>query len=214
MKATDELKAFVADLIQESEAIVLAPGGHRKFVTVNFLEFVRLHAGYRLLIAKLGPIGKVWTDGMPSSSDNTASSYGWLHGNLYALRDALDKGRLSTVHELVTAEILTDLLEQAEALLAANYHRPAAIILRTILEERLRKLCEANGCRPKTTRPTIEHYKQALYVAKIIDKIVQKKIDWMAGVGNTAAHNLPEYRDQDVSTLYTQTLDFLARFSA
>ena len=110
--------------------------------------------------------------------------------------------------------MLSDLLEQAEVLLAAKYHRAAAIVLRTILEERLRKLCEANGCFPGAAKPTIELYKQALYAATVIDKIVQKKVDWMAGVGNGAAHNLPEYRDEDVPILYKDTLDFLSRFSA
>ena len=43
--------------------------------------------------------------------------------------------------------------------------------------------------------------------------IVVKDIDWMAGVGNAAAHNLPEYNDADVPQLYQRITAFLTRFS-
>lgn len=215
MKPTDHLKAFVSELLLEAAKVRQSVRQHEfSEDTVNAQMFSKLHAEYRLLAKKLGSYGEIWTTGIPDNHVNTVSALELLHGNLMALKNALDMGRLSTIQELVTAEILTDLLEQAEVLLAAKYHRAAAIILRTILEERLRKLCEAEGCFPTASKPTIEHYKQALYSATVIDKIVQKKIDWMAGVGNSAAHNLPEYREEDVPTLYKDTLDFLARFAA
>ena len=120
----------------------------------------------------------------------------------------------ATVEELVSAEVLGDLLEHAEELLKAKFNLAAAIILRAVLEERLRKLCETNKCMPTTQRPTIEHFKQALYSAHVIDKIGMKDIDWMAGVGNSAAHHLPEYKDENVPPLHERTTAFLTRFSA
>ena len=47
----------------------------------------------------------------------------------------------------------------------------------------------------------------------MIDKLVVKDIDWMAGVGNAAAHHLTEYKDEDVPQLYQRTVAFLSRFS-
>jgi hypothetical protein len=88
------------------------------------------------------------------------------------------------------------------------------VILRAVLEERLRKLCDSNRCTPRTSRPTIESFKQSLYAAKVIDNIVAKDIDWMAGVGNAAAHRKPAYNDGDVPQFYQRVTAFLARFSA
>lgn len=48
----------------------------------------------------------------------------------------------------------------------------------------------------------------------MIDTLVMKDVDWMAGVGNAAAHHLPEYKDEDVPQLYQRTVAFLTRFSA
>jgi hypothetical protein len=67
---------------------------------------------------------------------------------------------------------------------------------------------------PAAQRPTIENFKQSLYAAHVIDKIVVKDVDWMAGVGNAAAHHLPEYKDEDVPQLYQRVSAFLTRFSA
>ncbi|MCF7786620.1 MAG: hypothetical protein K9N47_10900 [Prosthecobacter sp.] len=75
------------------------------------------------------------------------------------------------------------------------------------------QLRTSNSCAPTTPRPTIENFKQSLYSAQIIDKIGIKDIDWMAGVGNAAAHNLPEYEDDDVPQLFQRVTAFLVRFS-
>lgn len=132
---------------------------------------------------------------------------------LDAIGNALAKGRLSTIEELVSSEVLGDLLEHAEELLKSKFNLAAAVILRAVLEERLRKLCETHGCNPAVQRPTIESFKQSLFSAKVIDKIVVKDIDWMAGVGNSAAHHLPEYKDEDVTQFYQRLTAFLTRFS-
>src|SRR5438552_8450614 len=108
----------------------------------------------------------------------------------------------------VGAEVLGDLLEHAEELLRSKFYLAAAIVMRAILEERLRKLCGCNACQPTVNRPTIEHFKQSLYAANVIDKIVAKDIDWMASIGNAAAHQLLEYKDADVPHLYTRLTAF------
>jgi hypothetical protein len=110
--------------------------------------------------------------------------------------------------------VLGDLLEHAEELLKSKFNLAAAVTLRAVLEERLRKLCSSSGCTPTGQRPTIENFKQSLlYAASVIDKIVMKDIDWMASVGNAAAHHLPEYNDADVPQLYDRVTAFLSRFS-
>ncbi|WP_395753453.1 hypothetical protein [Prosthecobacter sp.] len=213
MKASQDLIAFVADLQNDARiAAQTAEYSHG----VGFLDnskFAGLMAGCRLLITKLGPFGKVWDEMLQPPEGRLLSDLEKIKGVLDTISDALQKGRLSTFEELVGAEVLGDLLEHAEVLIAAKYNLAAAIILRAVLEERLRKLCASNNCTPTNSRPTIESFKQSLYSAQIIDKISVKDVDWMAGVGNAAAHNLPEYKDEDVPQLFQRVTAFLVRFS-
>ncbi len=213
-QAFKKLLAFVSELQLLADKVLMQHRGNPNCIQAQ--PFAHLHTSVRLLIDRLGGYGlgkEVLTQGMPKVTNETNESVHRIKGLLDSVSNALQHGRLATVEELITADILTDLLEQAGALLAAEYFLPAAVILRAILEERLRKLCVTHNCPPSVPKSTIEHFKQALYAAKVIDKITQKKIDWMAGVGNAAAHNLPEFRDQDVPVLFKDTLDLLARFS-
>jgi hypothetical protein len=213
-KAVEELKDFVRDLQALADEVLRKHKGNP--TCIQSQPYAQLHTSMRLLIARLGARGlpkEVLDAGMPPVDKEYADSVDKMRGLLSSIGDALEHGRLSTIEELVTGDVLTDFLEQAEALLAAKFNLPAAVLLRAIIEERLRKLCAKYGCPPIVAKPTIEHFKQALYAASVIDKITQKKIDWMAGVGNAAAHALPEYRDADVPILYKDTVDFLARFA-
>lgn len=215
MKASKELVEFVEELKEEAVAIrgtVFNDPRGKPFVDAGKLK--GLMAGCRLLIAKLGPFGEVWDEMLKPPVDNRRVFFEEISGVLGAISTALAKGRLSTIEELVSAEVLGDLLEHGEQLLNSKFYLAAAIVLRAVLEERLRKLCEAHGCNPTVQRPTIESFKQSLFSAKVIDKIVVKDIDWMAGVGNSAAHRLPEYKDEDVPQFYQRLTAFLTRFSA
>ncbi len=214
MKASKELIDFVEDLRRQASSVERTsrklPSG---FVLVNGKEFIRLAAGCRLLIKKLGHFGAVWNDMLKQPQDNSLTELHEISGVLDAIADSLSKNRLSTVEELVSAEVLGDLLEHAEELLHSQFNLAAAVVLRAVLEERLRKLCDSNGCLPSTSRPTIEHFKTALYSAQIIDKIVMKDIEWMASIGNAAAHNSADFSPSEAATLFQRVSAFLSRFS-
>jgi hypothetical protein len=210
MKASKELIEFVKDLQTEAAKCAKTMYQTKWGKYVDSGERSGVAAGCRLLVKKLGPFGAVY-DEMLKCHDNSFSHFQGLSAVLDSIADALAKGRLSTVDELASAEVLGDLLEHAEELLKAKFNLAAAIILRAVLEERLRKLCQSNGCVPPASRPTMEHFKQALYSANVIDKIVVKDIDWMAGVGNAAAHNLSEFKPDDVPQLYDRVTAFLTR---
>ena len=214
MKASKDLIEFVEDLRKEAEGVrqTKQSGDFADFVDRG--KLTRLVAGCRLLVTKLGPFGQVWDKMLQPPPDNRTNHFENISAVLDSIADALAKGRLATVEEMVSAEVLGDLLEHAEELLKANYDLAAAIILRAVLEERLRKLCESNKCMPTAARPTIKHFKQSLYSVQVIDKLVMKDVDWMGGVGNAAAHNLPEYKSVDVPQLYQRLTAFLTRFSA
>jgi hypothetical protein len=216
MKASQDLIDFVEDLRKEAAGVnaTTQRGDYNGGAWVDAGRLNGLMAGCRLLVAKLGPFGRVW-DGMlqPPPSVNK-EEFDKVSAVLDSIANALAKGRLSTVEEVVSAEVLGDLLEHAEELLKSKFNLAAAIILRAVLEERLRKLCSSNSCTPTAQRPTIESFKQSLYATQVIDKLVVKDVDWMVGVGNAAAHHLPEYKDEDVPQLYQRVTAFLTRFAA
>jgi hypothetical protein len=214
MKASKELIEFVEDLRSEAGDVRDTTfQDYRGQKHVDAAKLKRLLASCRLLVAKLGPFGRVWDQMLQPPANNRAVHFEEISGVLDAIGNALAKGRLSTIEELVSTEVLGDLLEHAEELLKSKFNLAAGVILRAVLEERLRKLCEMHGCSPAAQRPTIETFKQSLFAAKIIDKIVVKDIDWMAGVGNSAAHHLAEYKDDDVPQFYQRLTAFLTRFS-
>jgi hypothetical protein len=213
MKAHQELTEYVDELRKECPEIRKTIFFGRGEDYVEPAAFSKLVAGCRLLVAKLGPHGKVWDAMLADCGDNRHVLFERVSGVLDAIANALAKGRLATVAELVSAEVLGDFLEHAEVLLRANFNLAAAVVLRAVLEERLRALCTSNNCSPTAPRPTIENFKQALYAKEVIDKIATKDIEWMASVGNAAAHRLQEYKDEDVPPFYQRLTAFLLRFS-
>jgi hypothetical protein len=214
MKASKELIEFVEYLRGQAH---MCAGSAFSSQGLHFVQpgpLAKLLAGCRLLVKKLGPFGAVYDEMLKCpDDDHSFSSFQEVSAVLDSIAEALAQGQLSTVDELASAEVLGDLLEHAEELLNAKYNLAAAIILRAVLEERLRKLCESHGCVPAAPRPTMENFKQALQSAGVIDKIVVKDIDWMAGVGNAAAHNLSEFKPDDVPQLYDRVTAFMSRFS-
>ena len=66
-------------------------------------------------------------------------------GVLTALREAYASDYLTTVSELIHADLFSDFIEMAEYLLSEGYKDPAAVIVGSTLEEHLRQLCAKNG---------------------------------------------------------------------
>jgi hypothetical protein len=110
---------------------------------------------------------------------------------------------LQIITQLVKAETLADLLDQAEHLYESGYHLAAGVIGRAVLEEHLRTTCFNLNCSPTKKRPTINDFNQALYGIQYHSKIKMKQADTLAAIGNDAAHNNPEMDSSDVKTLLT-----------
>jgi hypothetical protein len=110
---------------------------------------------------------------------------------------------LQTITQLVKAETLADLLDQAEHLYESGYHLAAGVIGRAVLEEHLRTTCFNLNCSPTKKRPTINDFNQALDGIQYYSKIKMKQVDTLEAIGNDAAHNNPEMDSSDVKTLLT-----------
>jgi hypothetical protein len=120
---------------------------------------------------------------------------------LEAIKHELENDHLITFTQLIRAETLADLLDQAQHLFDNGYHLAAGVIGRCILEEQLRTICDTLGCRPSKQHLTINDFNQALYGIKHYSKTKMKQIDALTSIGNDAAHNKPDLDSADVRKL-------------
>lgn len=133
-------------------------------------------------------------------------------GVLRAAMDDYQHGHLFNVRQLVLAEVLDDFIEHATNLLEAGYYRSAAVVAGCVLEDGLRKLCAVNsidvGEKPKMDRMNAELAKKGVFNA-----LVQKKVTWMAGLRNQAAHGLDEHlTEADVKELVVAVRRFVEEY--
>jgi hypothetical protein len=138
-------------------------------------------------------------------------------GILKALRADYEADYLSSVEELIHADIFSDFLEMASYLLKEGYKDPAAVMIGGVLEEHIRKLCNKHNIlttssgRPKKT----DTLKDELASAGIISKLDQKNVTAWLDLRNKSAHGkYSEYTQQQVELLHQSVQDFLSRVPA
>lgn len=142
---------------------------------------------------------------------------------LLSARQDLCDGRLSTLRELVHADLFSDFLEMAEYLMDEDhgYKDAAAVLAGGVLEEHLRQLCQrqtisievqtANGTKPKKA----DTMNADLAAATVYNKNQQKIVTGWLGIRNSAAHaKYGEYTTEQVVSLIGGVRDFIARFPA
>jgi len=121
-----------------------------------------------------------------------------LRAVFLAAQEDFEGGYLSSVRNLVQAEVFSTELEQANELLAAGYRMPAAVICGVVLETNLRSLCEARGLDVgKLDKMNADLAKAGQY-----NSLVQKRITALAAIRNSAAHGkLADFDDKDVRSM-------------
>lgn len=138
-------------------------------------------------------------------------------GILRGLREDLASGRLSTLSEVVRADVFSDFLEMAEYLLAEGYKDASAVLGGGVLEEHVRLLCDAHGiptsanAKPKKA----DTMNAELAGAQVYNKNQQKIITGWLGIRNDAAHGkYGEYTAEQVEQYLAGVRDFINRFPA
>ena len=107
-------------------------------------------------------------------------------------------GLLEDIKALITAEVFIDFIEQAEYLLDEGYKLPAAVLMRGVLEDSLRTLCNKEAKISLPDKPKLDWMNAELVKAGIYNKNVQKQVTAWAGIGNSAAHmKIKEFSDTD-----------------
>ena len=139
-----------------------------------------------------------------------------LHSNYYehftqmlgvanAIKHDVSKGLLVNFRSLAQAEVFADFLEMGEHLLNEGYKDAAAVIIGSVLEDSLRKLCERASLPVvgSSGKPlTIDPLNTQLAKADVYSILVQKQITTWAHVRNKAAHGeYDEYNTDQVKMM-------------
>lgn len=151
------------------------------------------------------------------SIDSNSTKMGFLAG----VRKNLSENRIY-FREIAAAEIFSDFLEMAEHLLEENYKDPAAVLVGSVLEEHLRKLCVKNSLPLEFTNPKgdlkpkkADTLNSDLMTAGIYTKLDQKSVIAWLDLRNKAAHgHYSEYTKEQVALFLQSVRDFLTRFPA
>lgn len=103
---------------------------------------------------------------------------------------------------LVSAEVFSDFLVQAEILLEHGYKDAAAVVIRAVLEDALRRVCNANRIEANK-RDGVHQLAHELLKANVLTKVQFKEIEAKKEVGNAAAHGrFGDYEKDDVVSFH------------
>lgn len=121
-----------------------------------------------------------------------------LRAVFLAAKEDFEGGYLSSVRNLVQAEVFSTELEQARELLNSGYRLPSAVICGVVLETNIRNLCVLHGL----PLGKLDKMNADLTKAGQYNTLVQKRITALAAIRNSAAHgNLGDFHDIDVKSM-------------
>jgi hypothetical protein len=137
-----------------------------------------------------------------------------LTGALRALRASVEAGLLVSLENRLRANVYDDFLVQAEALLERGYHVVAIVLIGGVLEDHLRKLCDARSLTWKGDG-SLSKYNDALYAADLYAKTVLSRVQAIAHVRNEAAHgNGAAVKREDVDDALAYVRHFVTDYPA
>jgi hypothetical protein len=137
---------------------------------------------------------------------------------LQAARNEIARGWLFEMKGLVSAEIFSDFMEMAEHLLQEGYKDAAAVMIGSVLEEHLRKLCDKNNIpiiiekNDEIIPKKADLLNHELAKLEIYNKLEMKQIITWLDLRNKAAHGkYSEYTKEQVALLFQGVMDFMSR---
>ena len=141
-------------------------------------------------------------------SDNTK-------GILTAIKLEIEDGFILSIRDLVSAEVFSDFIEMAEYFLKEKHKDPSAVIVGSVLENRLRSLMTANNLDSldqKGKQKKASTLNDELYKADVYGKLDQKSIVAWLDLRNQAAHgHYDQYNQQQVEIMLNYVRDFITR---
>lgn len=139
--------------------------------------------------------------------DSNYTSFKRMRSVFAAAMEDYKGGYLTSIKNLVQADVFDSELEQAKELLANGYKMAAAVIAGVVLETALRDLCTKEGL----PHSKLDKMNADLAKAGVYNKLQQKRITALADIRNSAAHGKPtEFTDLDVANMVNDVEQFLA----
>jgi HEPN domain-containing protein len=133
-------------------------------------------------------------------------------GVLRALKEDLEKGFLTSVKDLVIAEVFTDFLDMAEHLLENGYKDAAAFLIGAVLENALRKIAERHNVTVKNN-DDINSLNTKLADQGVYNRIIQQQIQTWKRIRDAAAHGrFNEYNADQVKLMLEGVRIFLGEY--
>jgi len=214
LKDRDEVLLKFKELIDK--AIQLCDH-HRKVIdkgggSLPADKYFELKASSINLLERLSSDQSVYVREMTQAPSRGTVDPNLLKGVLEAARCDYLQGFMADHKLLISAEVFSDLLVQAEVLLDHDYKDAAAVIIRAVLEDGIRKLCDAHRIE-SGKRDTIQQLNEKLYKEKAYTALMHKEIVAKAEIGNCAAHGrFDQYTKDDVAAFLEFVLRFLAQY--
>jgi hypothetical protein len=178
-------------------------------------KMAELLASSQAAVTRYAPPGSAYQDEVNFEGGvNDGYRLECLIGVIRALRADYKAGALAPIQELIRAEVFDDFLEMGEHLLEQGYKDPSAVVIGSILEQHLRKLCDrekiptqVNG-KPKKA----DLLNSELAAKKVYEKLDQKSVTAWLDLRNDAAHgHYDKYGAEQVKLLLLGVRDFINR---
>jgi len=219
MNLKENLENHFQRLIDEAKTILKKIGYFNGEFSDSYpsgLEYNKWYSSAKNLIEKAcGKDGIHYKQIEDTYRQEGRESYGMPKclGVLESAYEDFKLGLLEDTHALITAEVFTDFIEQAEYLLSEGYKLPAAVLMRGVLEDSLRTLCRKEAKIFLPDKPKLDWMNAELVKAGIYNKNVQKQVTAWAGIGNSAAHmKINEFSEADVKSMINGIINFNAEF--
>lgn len=143
----------------------------------------------------------------PRTMDDSYSIFKRVKPVFMAAKDDFQGGFLSSVKNLVQAELFDSELEQASELLSSGYKGPAAVVAGVVLETTLRDLCTDNSI----PHARLDKMNSDLAKSGVYNKLQQKRITALADIRNSAAHgDWASFNDDEVKEMIRDIERFLS----
>lgn len=141
------------------------------------------------------------------SFDSSHGKFKRLRPVFLAAKDDFQGGYLTSIKNLVQAELFDSELDQARELLSSGYKGPAAVVAGVVLETALKDLCDQQSI----SHGKLDKMNSDLAKAGIYNKLQQKKITTLADIRNSAAHgDWQSFSDTEVTEMIRDVEGFLA----
>ncbi len=142
-----------------------------------------------------------------SGFDSHFDSFIRMKSVFIAAMDDYKGGYLTSIKNLIQAEVFDSELEQAKELLSRDYKLASAVIAGVVLETTLRDLC----LREDISIGKLDKMNSDLAKTGIYNKLQQKRITALADIRNSAAHGRSkEFSEDDVTNMIRDIEQFLA----